>query len=1027
MITESVVEEAALDWLAQTGYEILSGATIAPGAPASERDSYADVVLTARLDDALAKLNPGVPTSALLEARRKLLSPASQSPLLNNRAFHELLVSGVSVETRRPDGTMSGILVRVLDFDNPANNAFLAVNQFTVKETKERRPDIVVFVNGLPLAVVELKNLADANATVQKAFDQLQTYKAQIPSLFLTNELLIIADGTTARVGSLSADFERFAPWRTVDGEKPAPKTVPELEVLIRGLLDPAQLLSFLRSFVVFEEEGGRIVKKIAGYHQFHAVRTAADATINAATGAGDGRAGVVWHTQGSGKSLTMAFYAGVIARAPELANPTIVVLTDRNDLDEQLFGTFSRCAALLRQTPANARNREHLRSLLSVTQGGIVFTTVQKFSVDEKGESFPLLTDRRNVVVLADEAHRSQYDFIDGYARHLRNALPNATFIAFTGTPIESADRSTRGVFGDTISVYDIKRAVEDGATVPIYYEGRLAKLALDEAEKPKIDPDFAEVTEGAEDTLKEAAKRKWAQLEAMVGSEKRLALVARDVVAHFGKRQEAMAGKGMIVSMSRRIAVALYDELVKLRPDWHSDDDATGTIKVVMTGSASDPLDWQGHISTKKERDALASRMRDPADPLQLVIVRDMWLTGFDAPCLHTMYIDKPMKEHNLMQAIARVNRVFKDKPGGLVVDYIGIADELKKAMARYAESGGQGDGVLDQNEAVAVLLSELEVCADLFHRFDYAAFKTGTPAERIAIIPAAQDHILERDWANGDDSRERFLAASLAASRAFALSVANDTALRVVDDVAFFQSVRAALLKDGEDGGKTTKPTNEQINHAVRQIVSRSVVSDEVIDIFSAAGLNKPDVSILSDEFLAEVQNLPHKNVAVEALRKLLEGEIKARAKGNVVQGKQFSEMLALAIRRYQSRGIETAQVIEELISLAKEMREAQVRGEALGLTSDEVAFYDALEVNDSAVKIMGDAALRAIARDLVKVVRDNVTTDWAIKESAKANLRRIVKRVLRKHGYPPDKTEQAVDMVLLQAETVASEWV
>ena len=790
---------------------------------------------------------------------------------------------------------------------------------------------------------------------------------------------------------------------------------------------EKSRLLDLIRSFTVYEGDGEKTIKKIAGYHQFHAVRTAVAETVKASATGGDRRGGVVWHTQGSGKSLTMAFYAGKIAQHPAMENPTLVVLTDRNDLDDQLFGTFSACSDLLRQTPSQANSRDSLQSLLRVKQGGIVFTTIQKFSVDDKGTDFPMLTDRRNVVVIADEAHRSQYDFIDGFARHMRDALPAATFIGFTGTPIEQSDRSTKGIFGEYISVYDIQRAVQDGATVPIYYEGRLAKLALSEAERPKIDPDFEEVTESAEATQKEAAKRKWAQLEAMVGTPKRLALVAADLVGHFEKRREAIEGKGMIVAMSRRIAVMLYDEIVKLRPDWHTDDDKTGAIKVVMTGSASDPLDWQGHIRNKAERDALAQRLKDPNDPLKLVIVRDMWLTGFDAPCLHTLYVDKPMKGHSLMQAIARVNRVFKDKPGGLIVDYIGIADELKGAMAEYTRSGGKGDTVLDQAEAVAILMEKLEVCADLYYGFDWSKFSTGTPSERLSILPLAQEHILARDHEE-PGVRERFMETAIAVSRAFALAVAHDVTTRVRDDVAFFQAVRAALWKKAdEDAQGKDKPTSEEINHAVRQIVSRSVISDEVVDIFSAAGLQKPDVSILSDEFLAEVQGLPYKNLAVEALRKLLEGEIKSRARGNVVQSKQFSELLEAAIRKYQNRGIETAQVIQELIDLAKEMRAAKSRGEELGLTEDEVAFYDALEVNDSAVKVLGDDILKIIARDLVKSVRENVSVDWTVKETARAKLRAMVKRVLRKHGYPPDKQEKAIDTVIQQAEVIAAEWV
>jgi type I restriction enzyme R subunit len=1018
MLTESVVEEAALAWFEGLGYTILHGPDIAPGEPAAERDSYAQVLLEGRLREALARLNPQFPASARDEALRKLKHPEAPGLLANNRALHRYLVEGVPVEYPA-EGRIVGDHARLFDFDAPERNDWLAVNQFTVVEGQHnRRPDLVVFVNGLPLAVIELKNAADENATLWAAFNQLQTYKAQIPALFVYNAALMISDGLQARLGSLTADRERFGPWRTIEGEAPAPAKLTELEVLLRGVFEPRRFLDLIRYFIVFEDDGAsHVVKKIAAYHQFHAVNAAVDATMHAARQDGDRRAGVVWHTQGSGKSLTMAFYAGKLIQHPAMANPTLVVLTDRNDLDDQLFGTFARCAALLRQTPVQAESRADLRDKLQVASGGVVFTTVQKFFPETKGDSYPLLSDRRNIVVIADEAHRSQYDFIDGYARHLRDALPNASFIGFTGTPIELTDKNTRAVFGDYISVYDIQRAVQDGATVPIYYESRLAKLALSEAEKPKLDDDFEEATEGEETERKEKLKSKWAQIEALVGTPKRVALIAQDLVNHFEQRLATMDGKAMVVCMSRRIAVDLYDALVKLRPDWHATDDDQGAVKVVMTGSAADPAEWQTHIRNKPRREALAKRFKDPKDPLKLVIVRDMWLTGFDVPCLHTMYVDKPMRGHGLMQAIARVNRVFKDKPGGLVVDYLGLADQLKRALAAYTDSGGTGETAIEQDEAVAALQKYYEICCGLFHGFDRSRWITGTPAEKLSLLPAAQEHILAQD-----DGKNRLNKYVTELSKAFALAVPNDEALAIRDDVAFFQAVRAALSKGGS-GGKT----DHELDHAIRQIVANAVAPEGVIDLFAAAGLKKPDISILSDDFLAEVRGLPHKNLAVEMLRKLLAGEIKQRSRKNLVQSRSFGEMLERAVRAYQNRAVETAQVIEELIQLAKDMKAAQTRGENLGLNDDEVAFYDALETSDGAVQVLGDDTLKMIARELVDTVKRNVTIDWTVKEGVRAKLRVIVKRILRKYGYPPDKQEKATQTVLQQAELLGAEWV
>ncbi len=1040
ILSESVIEDAALDWFRGLGYNVISGPDMPPG-PQSLRKTHEDATLPSVIRGALARINPGLPKEALDDAFRKLIRPEGATLEARNRAFHRMIVDGVTVEYRNDQGKIRGAQVRVIDFDVPENNDWLAVNQFTVIENKHtRRPDIVVFVNGIPLGLIELKNAADENTTVWTALQQLQTYKAELPSLFACNAVLAVSDGLEARIGTLTAGREWFKPWRTIGGEELAPVFYTELQVLIQGVFEKERFLSLIRDFIVFEDDGsGHLSKKMAGYHQFHAVRTAVGETLRAAElrevaeemsgeeqgryeaglrpggDRGDRRIGVVWHTQGSGKSLTMAFYAGRIARELAMKNPTIVVLTDRNDLDDQLFSTFSRCSDLLRQPPVQAANRADLRAKLAVESGGVVFTTIQKFFPEEKGDRHPLLSDRRNIVVIADEAHRSQYDFLDGYARHMRDALPSASFIGFTGTPIELKDANTRTVFGDYISVYDIRRAVQDQATVPIHYESRLAKLTLDESEKPSIDPDFEEVTEGEEIERKEKLKTKWAQLEAIVGSEKRLKLVAEDIVKHYESRLEAMDGKAMIVCMSRRICVDLYRELVRLRPGWDSEDDDKGNLKVVMTGKASE-TDWQPHIRNKTRREALAKRFRNPDDPLRMVLVRDMWLTGFDAPSLHTMYVDKPMRGHGLMQAIARVNRVFRDKPGGLVVDYLGLAHELKRALATYTESGGTGKTAIDQSEAVRAMLEKYEVCCGLFHGFDRSAWTAGSATERLSLLPAAQEHILAQE--NGKD---RFVKIVRELSQAFALAVPNDEALRIRDDVAFFQAIRAALTKRAA----TDKRPQEELDHAVRQIIARAVAPEGVIDIFAAAGLKKPDISILSDEFLAEVQGMPQRNLAVELLQKLLKGEIVSRRRKNIVQARSFAEMLEHSLRRYQNRAIEAAQVLEELIGLARHLHEAQARGEKLGLSEEELAFYDTLETNDSAVQVLGDETLRKIARELVETVQGNVTIDWTLRENVRAHLRRLVKRILRKHGYPPDKQEKATRTVLEQAEVLSVE--
>jgi type I restriction enzyme R subunit len=891
------------------------------------------------------------------------------------------------------------------------------------------------------------------------AFNQLQTYKQQIPLLFHSNALLVISDGMEARVGSLSADLERFMPWRTTDGTAIAPKGAPELPTLIEGVFEPRRLLALLRDFTVFGETGAGLVKIIAGYHQFHAVRKAVEQTLRASASsmvrgvaedpvlyglpsaqtqaAGDRRIGVIWHTQGSGKSLLMAFYAGLLVKHPAMANPTLVVLTDRNDLDDQLFATFSMCRDLIRQTPVQAESREHLQTLLNRAAGGVIFTTLQKF-----GEIAKPLTTRRNVVVIADEAHRSQYGFKAkvnaatgeisyGFAKYLRDALPNASFIGFTGTPIEKDDVNTPAVFGHYIDVYDISRAVEDGATVPIYYESRLARIELDEAEKPKIDAEIEDILEEEDEPARERAKQQWATVEALVGSDKRLALVAADIVKHFEDRVAALDGKAMVVCMSRRICVKLYDEIVKLRPHWHSTDDHAGAVKIVMTGSASDPPEWQPHIGNKARRDLLAKRARDPKDPLKLVIVRDMWLTGFDAPCMHTMYVDKPMRGHGLMQAIARVNRVFRDKPAGLVVDYIGIAHNLQSALAQYSPRDREQTGV-DEAQAVAVMMEKYEVVRDMFYGFDYRTALHGTPAQRLAMMAEAIEWILDQQqqWAAKEQTPEgkkaahrRFQDAVLALSKAFALASASDEARAIREEVGFFQAIRAALVKSSTGSGVT--PQAREL--AIQQIVSRAVVSTEIVDILAASGIKSPDISILSDEFLAEVQQMEKKNLALLALQKLLNDGIRSRAKANVVQTKAFSQRLEDAVARYHANAITTVEVLQELIQLAKDIRAARQRGEEQGLTDEEIAFYDALAENESAVQVMGDANLRIIAHELLTSLRENVTVDWAHRESARARMRVLVKRILRKYGYPPDLQDAAVQTVLAQAEALSMQWV
>ena len=1216
-LNESIVEEAALEWFGELGYSCLGAEALTPALSHGERESYSEVVLVGRLREAIRRLNPGIPEEAREDALRKVLRVGTPALVQTNRAFHRMLRDSVSVEYPRVDGSIAGDHVRLVDFDDVRANDWLAVNQFTVIEGQNnRRPDIVVFVNGLPLGLIELKNAADEDATIWSAYAQLQTYKAEIPTLLHYSAALVVSDGLQARMGSVTANQEWFKLWRTIDGEGDAPKTALELEVLVRGVFERQRFLDLLQHFIAFEEDpdSGALHKIIAGYHQFHAVNAAVEETVRASgmtvpvraleegTGTfwsgrqrggrpGDRRAGVVWHTQGSGKSFSMLFFAARVVRHPAMQNPTLVVLTDRNDLDDQLFGQFQRCADILGQTPIQAADRTHLRELLNRASGGVIFTTLQKFAPlepsprpsptgrgseehyrggfdfsgfkeraremrkkqtpaedmlwellrnrqlndakfrrqhqfgeyicdfycaeaklavecdgathqtpeavahDKKRDAYlksrgvtvlrfenrvvlneteevlesicfhlrstlgrgaggegnvaqsgrmEALSDRCNIVVIADEAHRSQYGFGGkvnekgemsyGFASNLRDALPHASFIGFTGTPIEKTDANTRAVFGDYISIYDIQRAVADKATVPIYYESRISKLSLNAAELPKIDEEFEEITEGEELTKKEKLKTKWAALEALVGDPKRIALVAADLVAHFEKRLEAMDGKAMIVCMSRRICVDLYDALIKLRPEWaegevertfQSVEEGTSkktrstVLKVVMTGSAEDGPEWQKHIGSKEARRKLANRFKDSKDPFKIVIVRDMWLTGFDAPCLHTMYADKPMQGHGLMQAIARVNRVFRDKPGGLVVDYLGLADQLKKALMTYTESGGQGDATFDTAQAIAVMLEKHGIACDMMHGFDWDKWTRGTPTERLQLIPGGQQHILEQE-----DGKKRWVQVVTELSRAFALCAASDEATEIRDDVSFFQSLQAALNKQSSLNRKTP----EQIDAAIRQLVSKAITTEgEVIDVFTAAGLPKPDISILSDQFLAEVRGLKHKNVAAELLEKLLKDELKVRSKRNLVQSQVFSEKLKKTLNAYHNRAISTMEVIEELIKLAKNLDAATKRGEDMGLTDDEIAFYDALASNDSAKQAMGDAKLKVIAAELISQVKKSVTIDWTLRESARAKIKVMVKRILNRHGYPPDLQEDAVKTVLAQAELLCAEWV
>ncbi|MCW8450625.1 type I restriction endonuclease subunit R [Legionella quinlivanii] len=1027
-MTEDKLEQEMLTWLTEIGYTHVYGPTIACDGETPERSNYQDILLIERLRRAINQLNPEIPPEAREDALQQVRDLNTPILLSANRRLHNFLVNGVPVQYQK-DGETRGDFVRLIDFEIPSNNEWLAVNQFSIKGEKHtRRPDILLFINGLPLVLIELKNSADLNADIGKAFNQIQTYKEQIPDIFQYNEVLIISDGSEARMGSLSANMERFMSWRTIDGVTLDPLgQFGELETLTRGILSPAYFLDYLRFFILFEDDG-ELVKKIAGYHQFHAVRAAIQQVITASRPEGNKKGGVVWHTQGSGKSITMTCFAARVMREVAMENPTIVVITDRNDLDGQLFGVFSLGQDLLREQPVQAESRQDLRAKLSNRpSGGIVFATIQKFMLDEDEDVFPVLSDRRNIVVIADEAHRTQYGFTAelkgksgqekynvGYAQHLRDALPNATFVAFTGTPVSSEDRDTRAVFGDYIHIYDMQQAKEDGATVAIYYESRLAKLSLNSDQIPRLDDDIDELAEDEEDNEQAKLKSRWAALEKVVGAEPRIKQVAADLISHFEERNKAQYGKAMIVGMSRDICVHLYNEIIALRPEWHSDDPAQGVVKVVMTGTPSDKALLRPHIYSKQVRKDLEKRFKKPDDDLRLVIVRDMWLTGFDVPCAHTLYIDKPMKGHNLMQAIARVNRVFGDKQGGLVVDYIGIANDLKKALKDYTASNGHGRPTVDAYEAYALLEEKLDVLRSILHGFDYSSFLTSGHS----LLARAANHVL-----GVDDGKKRFADTALAMSKAFSLCCTLDEARAVREEVAFMQAVKVILTKRDISAKKRT---NEERELAIRQIISSAVVSDEVVDIFDAVGLDKPNIGILDDEFLAEVRELPERNLAVELLERLLEGEIRTRFATNVIQEKKFSDLLVNTIRRYQNRAIETAQVMEELCDMAKKFKEAVNRGEELGLNEDELAFYDALANNETSVKELGDETLKKIAHELTENLRRNVSVDWSVRESVRAKLRLMVKRILRKYKYPPDKQEEAVELVLRQAESLSAAW-
>lgn len=1023
MINEDQVEQISLDWFKELGYDYLHGYDIAPDSSNPQRANYQEVLLLNRLQTALTKLNPLLPTTSIDEAIDRLKKIHNTTLIQSNRAFHELLLKGIPVQIK-VDGVTKGEVVKLIDFHDALNNDFLVVNQYTIKGNKgNRRPDIVVFINGLPISVIELKNPADENADIFKAYNQIQTYKDELEDLFIYNEALIISDGINARIGSLTATNEWFMYWRTIKDETDKPILEFELDTLIKGFFDKELLLDYIQNFILYEDDGKNIIKKIAGYHQFHGVREAVKSVIDASNN-NSSRGGVVWHTQGSGKSISMACFAGKLIKQPEMKNPTLLIVTDRNDLDGQLYATFSSSKMLLGQEPVQVDSINNLRAILKdKPSGGIIFTTIQKFSLIKGENSFPVLSERHNIVVIADEAHRSQYGYdamLDndtgkfkyGYAQHLRDAVPNATFIGFTGTPIESEDKDTRAVFGDYISIYDIEDAVRDGATVPIYYESRLAKLELDEVAIKDIDENVDYIVGDEELFKREKFKSQWTALEKLVGAKPRIKQVAKDLVEHFEERTSIVKGKGMIVAMSRQIAVELYDAITEIRPHWDNEDPTQGNIKIIMTGSASDNANMQKHLYNKQTKKAIEKRFKDPDDELNLVIVRDMWLTGFDAPSVHTMYVDKPMKSHNLMQAIARVNRVFKDKKGGLVVDYIGIANELKDALKTYTGAGGKGSGTVDTAEALAEMLKRLEIIETMYHGFDYSQFKT----KAHQLLAPAANHILGLD-----DGKKRYLDEVLALSKAFSLCGTMDEAKIYKEEIAFFQAVKSIIQKAGK-----TAPDKEDNSTTIKQIIDNAIISEGVEDIFSLVGLDKPNIGILSDEFLEDVANMEYKNLAVELLEKLLKGDIKAKCRTNVVQEKKFSDRLKATLNKYHNRAIETAKVIEELIAMAKDFANATKHGEELGLNFDELAFYDALAENEAAMKEMGDEILKAIAQELTRKLRKSVGVDWQKRESVRAKMRNMIRIILRKYKYPPDKQLEAIALVMRQAEVLSDEW-
>jgi len=1033
LITEDHLEQQCLEWFKELGYAYTFAPDLAPDGTTPERNDFRQVILTGRLRSALQRLNPGVPAGTIETAVLQLANPNVPGLLASNRNFHRWMTQGLPI-TYMDGNQQVGIRLKVIGFDDPATNDWLVVNQLAIQGSKyNRRPDLVVYVNGLPLAVIELKNPADHKADIWAAFNQLQTYKQDIPDLFTSNVLLVISDGIQARLGSLSADQERFQRWRTIEGvnnEVDPLGNHRDLETLVRGIFDKGRLLEFVRHFCLFEEDG-QIVKKIAAYHQFHAVREAVERVVEASRPDGDKKGGVVWHTQGAGKSIEMACLSGTLLTDPRMQNPTLVIVTDRQDLDGQLFGVFAGAGDLLGESPKQANSRQELRDLLANRpSGGIIFTTIQKFATEPDEDKFPALTERHNIVVICDEAHRSQYGFKGrfdtktgeikyGLAKALRDALPQATFLAFTGTPISQDDRDTQAVFGHYISIYDIQQAVEDGATVPIYFESRLAKLALKQPLLPQVDEQVDDLFADEDDIpAAERAKSRWAALEALVGAEPRLKQVAADLIAHFEQRSRTQPGKAMVVAMSRDICARLYDAIVALRPDWHDDDPQKGAIKVVMTATAADAQHLQPHHTTKQQKKDLEKRFKDPADPLQIVIVRDMWLTGFDAPCLATMYVDKPMQGANLAQAIARVNRVFKDKPGGLVVDYIGIAPQLKEALATYTAAKGKGAPTIDTSEALRILKEKVQVARDLLHPIDWSGFRE--PKAAMALLPNCLDHILELP-----DGKQRYCDTVLAMTKAFALCGTLDEAMALNDEVTFLQAIRAPLIKGDEKGGDGRAPKN--VDFELRQLLSDALIADGITDVFKVAGLQKPDISILSDPFLAEVSKIPQKNLAVELLQRLLREEVQTRFKTNVVKQKRFSELLQASLNKYANRSIEAAQVIEELIAMAKQFRDEAEKAEAMGLSVAEVAFYDALANNKSAQDLMGDEILIKMARELAQKLRGNLSIDWQYKENVRAKLRTMIKALLKRYKYPPDQEVAAIELVLQQTEMISEEWV